>query len=263
MPNRIIKESICTSDRIASLSDFEFRLWVGLITTVDDAGRGDARPAVLKGRIFPLRERITVKDVDAALASLAAKGCVSLYENDGKPYFWFPTWSKHQRIRDCKPKYPAPDDIGSHSAASCRNTPQVAAIIQSESNPNTNPKDAREQVAQRGFSKELEKAVLSWLDYKAERKEKYKATGFKSMLTEIENNAKKHGSDKVAALITQCMAAGYKGIIFDKLNQPQSKYGGKKLQEYSERSYTEEELKARIHDPLKGIVIDENDDFDY
>ena len=30
MPNRIIKESTFTSDRIAALSDFEFRLWVGL-----------------------------------------------------------------------------------------------------------------------------------------------------------------------------------------------------------------------------------------
>ena len=39
MPNRIIKESTFTSDRIASLTDFEFRLWIGLITQADDAGR--------------------------------------------------------------------------------------------------------------------------------------------------------------------------------------------------------------------------------
>ena len=43
MPNRIIKESIAGSERIAALSDFEFRVWVGLITFVDDKGRGDAR----------------------------------------------------------------------------------------------------------------------------------------------------------------------------------------------------------------------------
>ena len=51
MPNRIIKESITTSEKLASLSDFEFRLWIGLITQADDAGRGDARPAVIKGRV--------------------------------------------------------------------------------------------------------------------------------------------------------------------------------------------------------------------
>lgn len=130
MPNRIIKESICTSEKISALSDFEFRLWIGLITQADDAGRGDARAAVLKGRIFPFRERLTIKDIDAALAKLADKGCVGLYHVDGKPYFYFPTWTKHQRIRDCKPKYPEPTICGElpQVAASCGQNP-----IQSES----------------------------------------------------------------------------------------------------------------------------------
>lgn len=145
MPNRIIKESLCSSEKIASLSDFEFRLWVGLITQVDDAGRGDARPAIIKGRVFPFRERLSIKDIDAALQDLAAKGCVSLYTVDGKPYFLFPGWVKHQRIRDCKPKYPEPPENLNlrQSAASCGELRQSAALIQSESNPNpeSNPKE--------------------------------------------------------------------------------------------------------------------------
>lgn len=147
MPNRIIKESLCSSEKIASLSDFEFRLWVGLITQVDDAGRGDARPAIIKGRVFPFRERLSIKDIDAALQALAAKGCVSLYTVDGKPYFLFPGWVKHQRVRDCKPKYPEPPGNLNlpQSAASCGELPQSAALIQyeSESNPNpeSNPKE--------------------------------------------------------------------------------------------------------------------------
>ena len=145
MPNRIIKESLCSSEKIASLSDFEFRLWVGLITQVDDAGRGDARPAIIKGRVFPFRERLSIKDIDAALQALAAKGCVSLYTVDGKPYFLFPGWVKHQRVRDCKPKYPEPPENLDlpQSAASCGELPQSAALIQSESNPNpeSNPKE--------------------------------------------------------------------------------------------------------------------------
>ena len=126
MPNRIIKESICNNEKIAALSDFEFRLWIGLITQVDDMGRGDARPAIIKGRVFPLRERVTTKDIDAALHALAAKGCISLYTVGGKPYFWFPSWAEHQRVRDCRAKYPAP--AGSDQfAASCGELPRVAA----------------------------------------------------------------------------------------------------------------------------------------
>ena len=85
MPNRIIKESLCASEKIASLSDFEFRLWIGLITQADDAGRGDARPAIIRGRVFPFRDRLSIKDIDVALRALAAKGCVSLYTVDGRP----------------------------------------------------------------------------------------------------------------------------------------------------------------------------------
>lgn len=125
MPNRILKESICTSDTIAELSDFEYRLWTGLILIADDVGRGDARAAVIKGRVFPLRERVTVKDIDAGVHGLAAKGCVSLYEVDGKPYFWFPTWRKHQRVRDVKPKYPAPPGEEEYSLFDA--SPQIAA----------------------------------------------------------------------------------------------------------------------------------------
>lgn len=154
MPNRIIKESAFLSDKISELSDFEFRLWVGLITQADDAGRGDARPTIIKGRIFALRDRTTLKDIESALRNLAAAGCVSLYTVGGKPYFQFPNWAKHQRVREAKPKYPGIDD-----ADSCGDSPQVAAYCgESESscarvrnpiqsNPNPNPIDSTEPQA--------------------------------------------------------------------------------------------------------------------
>ena len=154
MPNRIIKESLCDSEKIASLSDFEFRLWIGLITQADDAGRGDARPAIIKGHVFPFRDRLSIKDIDAALQELAAKGCVALYTVDGKPYFLFPGWVKHQRVRDCKPKFPEPPENSSlpQSAASCGELPQTAAscclnTIQSEYNPNPNQKESNARAA--------------------------------------------------------------------------------------------------------------------
>ena len=140
MPNRLIKESICTSEKVNSLSDFNFRLWVSLITYVDDFGRGDARAAVVKGRCFPLRERVTIKDVDAGLHVLADTGCILLYEVDGESYLCFPNWDKHQTVRNQKSKYPAPPEIESNCkqlqtiASKCSRNP-----IQSESNPNPNP----------------------------------------------------------------------------------------------------------------------------
>lgn len=154
MPNRIIKESICVSEKIAALSDFEFRLWVGLITAVDDAGRGDARAAIIKGRVFPLRERITIKDIDAALLRLAAKGCVSLYEVEGKPYFWFPTWGKHQRIRDCKPKYPSPEEQNGSPALEDAPSPPPAAAC-GDPPPESQSKSQSQSKGEEGLWEEI------------------------------------------------------------------------------------------------------------
>lgn len=192
MPNRIIKDSFHTSDKIASLTDFEFRLWVSLIVSVDDAGRGDARPAIIKGHAFPLRERVTAKDINDALHGLAAKGCVSLYEVDGKPYFWFPTWTDHQRVRECKPKYPAPPENSEFapSAASCRK-------LRPESNPNTNtnpnPNTTNTPLTPQGGRVEVPEAIAeSWNGF-CEMREKIKKPltdrAAKMILNELERLA--------------------------------------------------------------------------
>lgn len=108
MPDRIIKEAIHESEDVNKMTDFQFRLWVNLIAYVDDYGRGDARPAVIKGNCFPLRERLTNADIDAALKALAGIGCIALYEVDGKSYLCFPTWESHQDVRDKKSLFPPP-----------------------------------------------------------------------------------------------------------------------------------------------------------
>jgi len=47
MPNRIIKESICRSEEIDSLSWFEEVLFYRLIVTCDDFGRYDGRAKII------------------------------------------------------------------------------------------------------------------------------------------------------------------------------------------------------------------------
>ena len=134
MPNRIIKESIRTSDTVAEMTDFQFRLWVGLIVSADDYGRGDARSEILKGQIFPLRKKVKEKDIESALNGLAALGCVELYSVNGKPYYSFPTWGDHQRIRNSVQKFPSPDekDALRQVAASCGESRLESNPIQSK-----------------------------------------------------------------------------------------------------------------------------------
>ena len=143
MPNRILKESICTSDSIDSLSWFEEVLFYRLMVSCDDYGRFDGRASIIKNRLFPLKENLTIKGVSAAINALASKGLVSLYEFEGKPYLCLPTWNEHQSIRAKKSKYPAPESgivkdeiICKHmqaDASKCSRNP-----IQSNPNPNPN-----------------------------------------------------------------------------------------------------------------------------
>ena len=82
-------------------------------------------------------------------------------------------------------------------------------------------------------------AVERWLQYKKERRESYKPTGLQALITQIENNVAKYGEDAVIELIGACMAANWRGIIFDKLknqSQPQrqpqqQKSGGDRILE--------------------------------
>ena len=108
MPNRILKESICRSEEIDSLSWFEEVLFYRLIVTCDDYGRYDGRAKVIKGTCFPLKD-ITEKDIDKALSKLSAVGLVKIYEIQEKPYLQLITWGEHQRIRNQKSKYPEYD----------------------------------------------------------------------------------------------------------------------------------------------------------
>ena len=116
MPNRILKENICSSESIDAMSWFEESFFYRLIVNCDDYGRMDARPAIIKARLFPLKDRVTIKNISDALSHLALIGCVKLYDCDSKPYLYLPSWGLHQSIRAAKSKYPDPSDGIEHDS---------------------------------------------------------------------------------------------------------------------------------------------------
>ena len=111
MPNRILKETICTSCEVDSLTVEEERFFYRLIVQCDDFGRMDARPAIIRAKCFPLKlDSVKDKDVSKWLGALVGKKLVLLYEVENKPYLQMATWDKHQQKRAKYSKYPAPDE---------------------------------------------------------------------------------------------------------------------------------------------------------
>lgn len=141
MPNRIIKESIKTSDNIDRLTWFEEVVFYRLVTTVDDYGCYDGRVIVLKNELFPTKETVTKKQIEDAIAKLESVGLLIRYEHEGRPYIYLLTWDSHQRVRNKHRKYPEPPSAESLSAIRCQMSADGQSEsnpIQSESNPNPN-----------------------------------------------------------------------------------------------------------------------------
>ena len=138
MPNRILKESICTSDSIDSLTWFEECLFYRMIVNCDDFGRFDGRIAVIKNRLFPLKENLTLKTVSDAINNLARAGLVMPYECDGKPFLYLPSWNEHQNVRAKRSKYPEPDNVNTYDCK-CMQMNANVPDIQSNPNPIRNP----------------------------------------------------------------------------------------------------------------------------
>lgn len=112
MPNRVIKESIKRSPQIDALTWFEEVVYYRLMVTADDYGCMDGRTVLLKSELFPLKESVTKKAVEDAISKLVSVGLLCRYTANGMPYLCFPTWTKHQRLRNKHRKYPNPEEYG-------------------------------------------------------------------------------------------------------------------------------------------------------
>lgn len=76
----------------------------------------------------------------------------------------------------------------------------------------------KENVKEKYFADEkINKSFCEWLEYKKQKKEKYTEMGLKKLISQINNQLKKHNSNEIINLIDTCISRNYKGIIFDML----------------------------------------------
>lgn len=87
----------------------------------------------------------------------------------------------------------------------------------------------------RGLPSKIQCALKDWIEYKKEKRQAYKARGLKSLIAQVSGQVDRHGEDAVVALIAECMASNWQGIIWDRLprgepsagtNEPKRVAGG-------------------------------------
>lgn len=108
MPTRYLRPGVCDSDAINKCSALAETLFYRLMVNVDDFGRLDARPAVVKAKCFPLKEDMKSADVEQLLAELSTNGVIVVYQVDDRPFLQIQKWDNQPRAKISK--CPSPED---------------------------------------------------------------------------------------------------------------------------------------------------------
>lgn len=122
MPSRIIREDILTSSRVDELDPPAEVFYRRLLSKCDDHGLYDARPAILRASLFPLRiDRVREADCSRWMAACQKAGLIVLYSHDGRPYLQVlnTRWAARS-----EPKYPLPT-----SANNCTQSETTVPVV--------------------------------------------------------------------------------------------------------------------------------------
>ena len=186
--------------------------------------------------------RRNINTVRLAIRTFEQFGMIEVVDN----VITIPNWNKHQSL-DAYEKKKERDRLyqqGRRAAQraliaekSSDTSPDVAVSEEDKERDKEKEEDKKEKKSVKEtthtiFSSLLPDYILSddvrskmaeWITYKTERKEPYKEQGMKSLLRKVENSYLTYGEQALCDLIDECMASGWKGIIFDRLEQKTGK----------------------------------------
>lgn len=223
-------------------------IWLKLLTFAGKQNNGGV--FLMSNRIAYTEEMLAsifrrdVNLVRMALKTFEQFGMIEIVEN----VVTIPNWGKHQtldayekkkerdRARIAKKRAEQKALLAMSPDVSPDKSPDVASPEEERDKEEDKEKEEDKKVRETShtilqrllpdyvLSDDLQAKMGEWITYKVERKEPYKEQGMKALLRQIENNAMKYGDQALCTLIDESMANGWRGIIFDRLqNQPQRK----------------------------------------
>ena len=127
MPNRIVREAILSSEKVSSLSWAEEVLYRRLMSIVDDYGRHEANPKLLRSKCYPMQiDDVSVDQVAKWLTSCQKAEVLMVYQANGKMYLQINNFGQQQRSAS---KCPAPDSNCSQSQESAHLGVVVSEVV--------------------------------------------------------------------------------------------------------------------------------------
>lgn len=130
MPNRIIRDSILSSEKVCALGWPEEVLYRRLMSIADDYGRHEANPQLLRSKCYPLQvDTVRVADITRWLAACQEAGLIALYEVSGKQYLQIENFGQQLRSASKCPAPPAVDSNCQHASANEHLGVSVSVVV--------------------------------------------------------------------------------------------------------------------------------------
>lgn len=181
MPQRFLRPGLTRSQRYNGVSWEAQALFTRLITLVDDFGRYDAEPRLLRSHAFPFGDPggkdIPLPKIDSMCAELSKVNLVDFYQApDGKKYLAMTRWNERPRTE--KSKFPGFDNtceqmfandikcsLPSSSPSSLSHKPSSSFLVPATAPAVVRDKFEKWMVVRRGMGK----APKDWSDMFAEQ----------------------------------------------------------------------------------------------
>ncbi len=114
MPARIIREGILSSVRVNELGWGAEVFYRRLMNVVDDYGRHEAHPTLLRSRCYPLLiDKVTEKDITGWINDCKKAGVLKTYRAEGKHFLLLLDFNQPTRSASKCPPPPGVIDAGS------------------------------------------------------------------------------------------------------------------------------------------------------
>jgi hypothetical protein len=146
MPTRYLKPGVRDSEAIDNLSPQAENLFYRLLVTVDDFGRFDARPAMIKANCFPIKDSMSINKCKDLLEELVNKNLIVVYESFGKNVLQMSKWDNIPRAKESK--YPSLADDGIQVHTDVYKLHTDAPLTETETKTKTETKTPPEGVSQ-------------------------------------------------------------------------------------------------------------------
>lgn len=147
MPGRYIREGYNDSARVNSLEPMAERFYFRLFLVVDDYGRYEARPELLKAKCFGLRQEVRITDITRWIAACVTAGLILEYTVGGRHYIQLLDFRQQTRGPS---KYPQPECLtmlNNAKQCSAMLSPNENEVVNGNDNDNEDDKSSGEASA--------------------------------------------------------------------------------------------------------------------